>query len=903
MPLGPNFPKSPFLVINPDDRWYPGSDDLRADEAGKLLPPLVTEIRKGVHEWRQAGYPGASNTSRALLNYWFLTQHITESPEQADGEFKYFFAQREAVETAVWLYEVEKAHDPYSLMRYDATKLVSASMFPENWTRYVFKMATGSGKTKVLALLIAWAFFHRSYEDGSGLSKNFLLVAPNIIVLDRLLDDFAGLRVFSTDPVIPPNGYAGRDWKNDFQISLHVQDEIGPISSSGNIFLTNIHRVFEGAPGPAPTDENLTDYFMGSKPVSKTTQPLLDLGDIVRSIDSLIVLNDEAHHIHDESLAWFRAIEAIDSKMRQRVGHGISAQFDVTATPKDQDGAVFAQTVCSYPLVEAIRQGVVKTPVVPDEGSRAKLIERPSDQIGERYADHIKLGYLEWAKRREDLEKCGKKPVLFIMTTTTSESDDVAVHVEKMFPDLRDKVLVIHTKANGDVGGKPGEKDLELLRSASRKIDSPENPYLCVISVLMLREGWDVQNVISMVGLRPYTAKSGVLPEQTLGRGLRRMFRGNEQLTEYVSVVGTPAFLDFVESVKAEGVELERSPMGAKSIPMKPLLVEVDHLDPVKDIAALDIVLPRLSGRTQRQMKNLADLKVADIPKGDFPLKQFTKEQQREIVFLDLDTDQPAWTTDLGAQVIPTSQSILSYLATELLRRMRMVGGAADMYEALKQYIPARLFNKEVDVDDLNVLRNLSEIGPRRYLFETFAAAINKLTLVDLGTTEVMSVISLAKTRPIVVSNQEYVLSKKTVFNRVIGDSRLELRFAQWLDKAKDVQSFSKNTRSVHFFMEYVTTAGEISHYYPDFIVRTVNGSIYVIETKGLEDLDVLPKWRRLKQWCDDATLLANGSCQYIPLFVSEQDFNEVESQLSAMGPFVELMKDREPLGAYSDNA
>ena len=66
----------------------------------------------------------------------------------------------------------------------------------------------------------------------------------------------------------------------------------------------------------------------------------------------------------------------------------------------------------------------------------------------------------------------------------------------------------------------------------------------------MLKEGWDVKNVTTIVGLRAYTAKSNILPEQTLGRGLRRMYRGQPDVKEYVSVVGAPAFIDFVESIK-----------------------------------------------------------------------------------------------------------------------------------------------------------------------------------------------------------------------------------------------------------------------------------------------------------------------------------------------------------------
>jgi type III restriction enzyme len=898
VPLGAGFPRDPYEIIDPRLRWYPGEEELDGDEAGKLIPPLVAEIRVGVHEWRQGGYQGVSDTSRALLNHWFLTPHLSLQADGTMAEFRYYFAQREAVETAIWLYEHEQARDPYSLMRYDSSDLVSKAMFPENWTRYVFKLATGAGKTKVLSLLIAWSYFHRRYEDQSPLSTNFLLIAPNIIVLDRLLDDFGGLKIFSSDPVLPPNGWSGRNWLSDFQVTLHVQDEVGVVSPTGNIFLSNIHRVFEDGPPASADDEDLTDYLLGKKPVAKTNQKMFDLGDVVRSIDGLVVLNDEAHHIHDENLAWFKAIQGIDARMRQRHNHGISAQFDVTATPKDMNGAVFVQTVCSYPLVEAIRQGVVKTPVVPDKESRAKLVEKPSDKVAERYADHIKLGYLEWAKRRDDLERCGKKPVLFIMTTTTGESDEVAAYVEKKFPDLRGKVLTIHTKANGDIDGKPGDKELEALREASRKIDSDDSPYQCVVSVLMLREGWDVQNVISMVGLRPFTAQSKVLPEQTLGRGLRRMFRSDPEITEYVSVVGTEAFLDFVESIRAEGVELVEDPMGPKTTPKKPMLIEIDTTDPEKDIDKLDIALPKLSSRIERQMKNLDDLDVSKLAEGGFPVKSFTASEQRNIVFRDLDTDQTAWTTDLGEDIPPTQQSVLAFLANELMARMRLVGVAAVLYEKLKHYISSRLFDTPVDLDDLNILRNLSEIGPRRHLFETFADAINALTLVDSGTSTLIAEIRISRTRPVVVNNQPYLTSKKTAFNKVIGDSNLELRFAQFLDKANDVQSFAKNIRSVNFHMEYVNATGEISHYYPDFIVRTTKGRIYIVETKGLQDLDVAPKWRRLVQWCRDATDACGPDRTFTPLFVTGDDFDELEAKVSTMDRLVQLTKDRKPVGA-----
>ena len=899
MPLGPNFPLDPYAVIDPADRWYPGATELDETTANRLIPPLVGEIRKGVHAWRLAGYPGISQTSRDLLTHWFLTPHVMTNSSGEQYEFNYYFAQREAVETAIWLFEHEQARDPYNLIRYDSSGAVSTGMFRANWARYVFKLATGAGKTKVLSLLVAWSYFHKLYEDESTLSRNILLVAPNIIVLDRLRDDFGDLRIFSSDPVLPDNGFGGRNWQDDFQMTLHIQDEVGAVSSGGNLFLTNVHRIYEGSQGPSETDENLTDYFLGSKPVTKTTERVVDLKKVVRQLNDLVVMNDEAHHIHNEDLAWFRSIQDIDALLRQRTGHGLGGHFDVTATPKHDDGAIFVETVCSYPLVEAIRQGVVKTPVVPDGPSRAKLtVQELADNVYDRYADHIKLGYLEWSKRRADLEKAGKKPILFIMTTTTAECDDVKDYLERTYPDLNGKVLVIHSKANGEISETGSNSELEELRRQSREIDSWDSKYLCVVSVMMLREGWDVQNVISMVGLRPYTAKNNILPEQTLGRGLRRMFRGDTSLTEYVSVVGTDAFLDFVESVKLEGVELERVAMGDTSQPKKPLLIEVDSSNDQKDIEALDIALPRLSGRFVRISKDLNLLDVKAMARGDFAITQFSEEQQREIVFLDTDTDAVLWKTDLGQQVIPTPQAVLAFFATDILRRLRMVGGREILYGKLKSYIGNYLFDREVDLDDLNVLRNLSEFAPRKFLFDLFMDEINELTITDTGSAEVINEIKLSKTRPFVVKPQEYFEPKRSVFNRIVVDSHLEMRFAQFLDQATDVVSFAKNTQGVHFFIEYVNHNGDIRHYYPDFVVKVQQDDVYVVETKGLQDLDVLPKWLRMVQWCEDATQADSQGRNFYPVFLSGADFDELEKTAKSMRQIADSVKDRGPVGS-----
>lgn len=742
MALHPSFPTDPYVILDPSIRWYPGDELLAELGYEKLLPPLVHKVRRGVKKWRESGYAGASNTTRALLNHWFQTEHLLPQADGSVRSFQWYFAQREAVESAIWLYEVEQARDPYALMKYDSSELVSRGMFDEDWTRYVLKMATGAGKTKVMSLLMAWCYFHRRYEPGSDLSTNFLLIAPNIIVLDRLRTDFDGRKIFFGDPILPPNGYEGRNWAEDFQLTVHIQDEIGLVSDTGNLFLSNIHRVYEGVSPATFEDGNTTDYFLGKKPTGKTTDRQVDLSVIVRDVPDLVILNDEAHHVHDPGSAWFKSIEDIVLRLRQK-GSNLSAQFDLTATPKHSNGAIFVQTVSDYPLVEAIRQAVVKTPVLPDAASRAKLHERTSAKFTEQYEDYLHLGFLEWQKVYEEFEKFGRKAILFVMTDDTRNCDEVKEYLESRYAELKGAVLVIHTKNNGEISeasaGKSKE-ELDRLRTASRMIDSLESPYKAIVSVMVLREGWDVQNVRAIVGLRPYSTESKILPEQTLGRGLRRMFR-DQDVPEKVSVIGTQAFMDFVESIKVEGVELEYQPMGAGTGPKSPLVVEVDRENSHKDIDHLDIEMPVLAPRIYREYKNLEEIDIAKLGNQRLPVKQFSKEQQREIVFRDIDTEEASHTTVLDSVFEPNYQNVVGFFARNIMRDLRLVGGFDVLFGKMKVFVETKLFQQPVNLADLNVLRNLSEIEVVRTIMERFKAAINALTVQDRGSTEIRDII------------------------------------------------------------------------------------------------------------------------------------------------------------------
>lgn len=884
MALHPQFPESPYAPLIPSQRWFPADETLRTTSYDKLLPPLVAKIREQVYAWRQNGYAGASATSVSLLRWWFGTEHLLENSDGSLSAFRYYFAQREAVETLIWLYDVRRARDKFDLLRFDASGAVSSGMFDEDWPRYVLKMATGAGKTKVLSLLMAWSFFHRLYEADSGLSRNFLVIAPNIIVLDRLRADFDGLRIFFNDPVLPTNGHDGRNWRDDFQITLHIQDDVRAVRETGNIFLTNVHRVFLGdVSDPSLEDDDLRDYFLdpfGPKPVGRTADSQTDLGEIVREVDELAVFNDEAHHIHDPRMAWFKSIQDIHHKMLQK-DHRLALQVDVTATPRHDNGAIFVQTVSDYPLVEAIHQNVVKHPVLPDAASRAKLHEATSALFTEKYADYLQLGVEEWRKSYAEHEPLGKKAVLFVMVDDTRNCDDVGAYLEKICPELQGAVLVIHTKKNGEISeaasGKSKE-ELEVLRKQSNEIDSWASPYKAIVSVLVLKEGWDVRNVTTIVGLRAYAAKSNILPEQTLGRGLRRMYFGSDA-QETVSVMGTPAFMEFVESIQSEGVTFERVPMGAGVGGRDSIVVEVDAENPEKDLDALDIAIPRLTRRFHRDFKDLDALDPAALGNARLPLKAFTQEETREIVFKLMLDAEVHHTVELEGSGPADYRSVIAFFARQLLKELRLVGGYDILYGKVKAFVRDSLFEgPAVNLEEPVLLRNLSEPEVGKLIFDSFKTAINALTIQDTGTTRIEDRLRLRDTRPFRTDRRPYLAATKSVFNKTVGEpqsSGFELSFAAFLEGAADVSAFAKNYLAVGFKLDYVKADGDLSNYTPDFIVRTTDGIVWIVETKGREEIDLPQKMARLRQWCIDATAAStsDGGTQYRFVFVDQRSF------------------------------
>src|SRR5438445_2174458 len=543
----------------------------------------VPALREAVKAWKAGGCKGITETTRILLNHWFDTDHKLPTGRP----FTYHHSQREAIETLVFVWEYEKVRSRKALLERYATASPDLRLPPyDDFARYCIKMATGSGKTKVMALAVAWQFLNAAREPdeiAKVYAKTFLVLAPNVIVFERLKTDFAGGRIFRADPLIPKP--LEIFW--DFDCVLRGEGEKAHYACT--LFLTNIQQFYERASRQKDEEPDVMTEMLGSKPPTQK----LEMSDFIERIalreGHLLVVNDEAHHTHDEESEWNKVIRNLHQKTP------LTAQLDFSATPRYQKGAIFPWTISDYPLKQAILDGIVKRPMK----GVAQIQEAKSDHASVRYKAYLVAGVERWREYREQLEPVNKKPILFIMLNDTDEADDVGDWLKSKYPSEfgGDRTLLIHTDKTGEIT----KNDLEAARDLARKVDEEVNPVNAIVSVLMLREGWDVQNVTVVVGLRPYTAKANILPEQTIGRGLRLMFRDlPSTYTERVDIIGNNAFLEFVDDLeKLEDLKLDSFELGKDKLHIVTIM-------PLEDRKGFDIDVPVLTPSLLRK-KSLAE--------------------------------------------------------------------------------------------------------------------------------------------------------------------------------------------------------------------------------------------------------------------------------------------------------
>ncbi len=410
-------------------------------------------------------------------------------------------------------------------------------------------MATGSGKTWVMAMAVVWSHFHKQRVPGSALSTNFLIVAPNVIVYQRLEKDFASNRIFYELPLIPP------EWRGAFSQKVILRGEAAEPDPSGNLFLTNIQQLYESR-DEEWTPQNAIEALLGKKPAKDlAASGQRSMLERVKSLKDLVVINDEAHHVHDEDLAWSQSLLAIHRALPK----GLALWLDFSATPKDQNGMYFPWTVCDYPLAQAVEDRIVKAPLIVTKEDDPKQPTRgPRRRHQGQHRREVRLlaagggAALEGAPQGLQTAR-HTKPVLFIMAEKNVYADAIGEYLwkTKEFGFKESEVLVIHTDAAGEIT----KKDLDKAREAARDIDKAESKIKAIVSVMMLREGWDVRNVTVVLGLRPFTAKAEILPEQVIGRGLRLMTQVSPDRTQTLEVLGTRNLLNVLRTqLEAEGV-------------------------------------------------------------------------------------------------------------------------------------------------------------------------------------------------------------------------------------------------------------------------------------------------------------------------------------------------------------
>lgn len=240
------------------------------DVTSKLrTAPCVPALREAVKAWVAGGYKGITDTTRILLNYWFHADH-----KLATGRpFRYHRSQQEAIETLVFVWEFEKVRSRKGLLQRYATDLHDVALPPyDDFARYCIKMATGSGKTKVMSLAIAWQYLNAVREQDAvakDYAKTFLLIAPNVIVLERLKLDFSGGRVFRSDPVIP------RELEIFWDFDCVMRGEAEKAPTEGMLFLTNIQQFYDRPDRNGDAEPDVMTAVLGQKPPTKK----LDLTD------------------------------------------------------------------------------------------------------------------------------------------------------------------------------------------------------------------------------------------------------------------------------------------------------------------------------------------------------------------------------------------------------------------------------------------------------------------------------------------------------------------------------------------------------------------------------------------------------------------------------------------------
>ena len=832
--------------------------------------PLVNQIRPRVKAWRDAGYPGATGITRSLLDHWY---------DLEERHFRrFFFCQLEAIETLIWLTEAPASEKVG----------IDLSQNGGDFTRLCCKMATGSGKTVVMAMLIAWQVVNKViYPQDARFSKYVFAVAPGLTIKNRL-------RVLQ--PSEPDNYY------DEFNI---LPTDLREKLFQGKILIRNWHAL------QWDTEERLAKRRSVDKRGVKSDEAYVRevLGEMARA-SNIIVINDEAHHAWrvpaeskvrgvkkediDTATIW---VEGLDRIHRAR---NIITCFDFSATPfapsgkRSSEEALFGWIASDFGLNDAIESGLVKTPrvVVRDDGRlgpdyKSRLYHIYNDetvksdinrkaQPQEPLPDLINNAYLllgkdwlEWVKLwRESGHKVPPAMITVANRTETAARVKYAFdHNRIKIEELCDPQRTLHIdsrvlnkaeareeslslgEAEDDGPNKKLTKDeqAELLRKmvdTVGKVGEPGEQVQNVISVGMLSEGWDAKTVTHIMGLRAFSSQ--LLCEQVVGRGLRRTSYDVNPETglfepEYVNIFGVP--FTFLPHEGGDGPPPRPDPpkTAIEPVPGKrqyeirwPNIVRIDHT--YRPVLTLD--MNRLQPLELDAYDVTTSAEIAPVLEGKPDITQISEIELRDLG-RRFRRQKLAFEAarDVYDQMRPTWHGNREFLLAQLVRLTEQFI-ASD-----KIPITPPLFSQDGIWRRIVITLSMTKVV--HHIWEAIrfenTESIEPVFDTDHPIRSTGGMHTWYTGKP----NQATI---KSHINRCVYDSKWETSEAWELDRNPKVEAWVKNDH-LGFEVLYIFK-GVIHKYRPDFIIRLTNGVNLVLETKGQNTTQDETKRQFLQEWC-----------------------------------------------------
>jgi type III restriction enzyme len=855
-----------YVVATPQSKAF--------DDPGIFIEiPLVNAIRLRVEAWRDNGYPGVTGITKRLLEHWY-------NPEERENT-RFFFCQLEAIETLIWLAEAA------------ASEKVGIEIPSDGglFKRLCSKMATGSGKTIVMAMLIAWHTLNKvTYPQDKRFAKHFLVVAPGLTVRSRLrvlmpTEDDSYYKEFN---IVPPG--------------------LGEKLNQAKVLIRNWHAL------NWETDEKLSRKKTVDKRGAKSDEAYVRevLGEIAKA-RNIVVINDEAHHAWrvtagvagiskdelDEATKWIGGLDRINKARGILVCHDFSATPFVPSGRQSTEEALFSWIVSDFGLNDAIESGLVKTPrvVIRDDGQLTKdhksrfyhiyNDDEVKDDLNRKALEQEPLPDLvtnayyllgkDWLEAYRSWESRGMPtpPVMISVANRTETAarikyafdhkkiridelcvPDRTLHIDSKVlemaeaqeePIVADVVSEDAEQTNGEGPKLTKKQQAELLRSTVDTVGQfgkPGERIQNVISVGMLSEGWDAKTVTHVMGLRAFSSQ--LLCEQVVGRGLRRTSYDVDEKSglfkaEYVNIFGVP-FTFMPHESQEDGPPPPPPPPKTR---IEPVIEKKEFEISWPNVIRIDHVYKRVLKLDINQMPRL-ELSAFDTPKiAELAPVIDGKPDLTKISEIDLE--------ELGRRF--RMQRIVFETSLELYDLMKTTWNGSR--EALfAQLIPL--------VEKFTASHKLA-ISPPLYGFDE----IRKRILITLNMTKVVQhvweqirfentesiepVFDADKPIRSTVDMQTWYTAnpcertKRSHINFCVYDSTWEDTESFELDRNPNVVAWVKNDH-LGFEIIYIFK-GVVKKYRPDFIVRLKSGEHLILETKGQQSEKDKAKRGFLDEW------------------------------------------------------